>query len=387
MTRIIKLVTRYIPGLSPFAALACLALCLLQPASLQAQAWNWHTEDVDPAGKFTSIVSDHEGNIHLSYSDGQAIKYAFRPAGKATKWFNMQIDGGDTYTSIAVDGQGRPRICYTARVLRYAEYDGTQWKAQTIATDNAPIYFSCAIAISPDGSPHISWYREKNADNTPYAHIKFTELQNGAWVIRTLDFDMQTGKFESMTIDKNGDPVVSFDAYVKGLMKIARKVSGEWKVETVDFRGRTNNVYDVGMGNSVAIDKDGKPVISYEDGETIKFAHLVGDAWKVETVDAFHPLGGWVGYRTSVAIDKDNHPHIAYDAGGPLKHAYWDGQKWRIEILSRGGMISTRYCSMTIDKDDTIYISYTEPDDGSLRVAVGERKTASPVSSASDSKP
>jgi hypothetical protein len=368
-------------------AAACLAACLVLPSPLRAQAWNWRTEDVDTAGKFTSLVTDNDGNVHLSYSDGLAIKYAFRPAGPSSKWFNMVIDGGDTYTSIAVDSQGHPHICYTARVLRYAQFDGSQWKTQTIATDTAPIYFSCAIAISPDGSPHISWYREKNADNSPYAHIKYTELQNGAWVIRTLDFDMQTGKFESMTLDAKGNPVLSFDAFVKGLLKFAHKVDGEWKVETVDFRGHTNNAYDLGMGNSVAIDRNGKPVISYEDGETIKFAHLVGDSWKVETVDSFHPLGGWVGYRTIVAIDKDNRPHIAYDAGGPLKHAYWDGQKWRIETLARSGMVGARYCSMAIDKNNTIYISYADPQDGSLRVAVGESKSSAPISSASDAKP
>lgn len=387
MTNISQFILKRIPRCLVLLAASCLTGGLFYPSSLPAQTWNWHTEDVDTAGKFTSLAADKDGNVHLSYSDGQAIKYAFRPAGPSSKWFNMKLDGGDTYTSIAVDSQGRPHICYTARVLHYAQFDGTQWRTQTIATDNAPIFFSCAIAISPDGSPHISWYRERNADETHYTHIKYAELQNGAWVIRTLDFDMQTGKWESMTLDANGNPILSFDAFVKGLLKFAHKVDGDWKVETVDFRGHTNNAYDLGMGNSVAIDRDGKPVISYEDGETIKFAHRVGDAWKVETVDSYQPSGGWVGYRTVVAIDKDNHPHIAYDAGGPLKHAYWDGLKWHIETLARNGLLRARYCSMTIDKYNTIYISYSDPQDGSLRVAVGEARSPAPVSSASGIKP
>src|SRR5262249_11349302 len=161
----------------------------------------------------------------------------------------------------------------------------------------APIYFSCAIAIGPDGSPHISWYREKNADNTMYAHIKYAELQNGAWVIRTLDFEMQTGKFESMALDAKSNPMLSFDAFVKGLLKFAHKEGDDWRVETVDFRGHTNNVYDLGMGNFIALDREGKPVISYEDGENIKYAHLVDGKWKVETIDRYRPNGGWVGYR------------------------------------------------------------------------------------------
>lgn len=370
------------------AAGFCAALSLLLPISVSAQAWDWRTETVDSTGKFTSISIDKSNNIHLSYSDGQGIKYAFRPAGAKSKWFTMVIDGGDAYTSLAVDSLGHPHICYTGRVLHYAHWDGSNWKTQTIATDNAPIYFSCAIAVGPDGTPHIAWYRERNADDTPYAHIKFAELQNGAWVIRTLDFDMQTGKWESMALDPRGNPVLSFDSYVKGLLKYAFKDGADWKVVTVDFRSRTNKVYDVGMGNSIAIDKNGKPLISYEDGENIKFARPEGDSWNVEVVDSFHPLGTWVGYRTALAVDNENRPHIAYDSGGVLKHAYWDGQKWHIEVLARAGFVPIRFCSIGIDSHDVVYISYADPEDGALKVAIGEWKAAvAPLRSASDQKP
>ena len=129
------------------------------------------------------------------------------------------------------------------------------------------------------------------------------------------------------------------------------KEGSDWKVTTVDFRGRTNGVYDVGMGNSIVIDKDGKPCISYEDGEDIKFAHPDGDNWKVDTIDSFHPLGSWVGYRTSLAFDSQGHPHIAYDAGGTLKHAfgmvrsgtsrYWRGPALADIGIRRWPLIST----------------------------------------------
>jgi hypothetical protein len=382
----VVIATRKLSSLLTATAI-CTVLFLLGPYSSFAQSWNWHAESVDQAGKFTSIAADKDGDIHLSYTDGQTIKYGFRPAGPNQKWFTMPIEGGNSYTSLALDSENHPHICHTGGVLHYAHWDGATWKIQKIATDNAPIGFSCAIAISPDGSPHISWYRERNADDTPYTHIKFAELENGAWIIRTLDFDMQTGKWEAMAIDPHGNPVLSFDAYVKGLLKYAHKEGSDWKVTTVDFRGRTNGVYDVGMGNSLVIDKDGKPYISYEDGEDIKFAHPDGDNWKVETVDSFHPLGSWVGYRTSLALDSQGHPHIAYDAGGALKHAFWDGQKWHIETLARAGFSGYRYCSIAIDKHDSIFISYSDPEDESLKVDVGEFKRAETASSATSLKP
>lgn len=358
------------------AALSGLALVtlLLLPLSSRGQTWNWRTESVDNAGKFTSIAADSDGNIHLSYSDGEDVKYAFRPEGSESKWFSMTIDGGDAYTSLALDAGGRPHICYTPRVPRYAYWDGANWKKENIATDNALISYSCAIAIDPDGTPYISWYREKNPDNTPYVHIKLAERRKGIWLIRTVDFDMQTGKWESMALDAHGSPILSFDAFVKGLLKYAYKQGDEWKVSTVDFRGRTNEVYDVGMGNSIAVDNNGKPCISYEDGEDLKFAQLAGETWKVEVVDSYHPLGSWVGYRTSLKFDRQGHPHIAYDSGGVLKHAYWDGQKWHIDILAQSGLRGYKYESMCVDRNDSIFISYTDEDDGSLKVAVGQRE-------------
>jgi len=360
---------------------------LLVPISLRAQTWNWRTEMVDQAGKFTSIAADPEGNLHLSYSDGENIKYAFRPAGAGSKWFTMEIDAGNAYTSLALDSQGHPHMCYTARVVRYAHWDGAQWKKESITSDDAPIGYSCAVAISPDGTPYMSWYRDQNSDHTPYLHIKFAELRNGAWIVRTLDFDLQTGKWEAMALDPRGGPILSFDAFVKGLLKCAYKVGEDWKIVTVDFRGRTNDVYNVGMGNSIAVGKSGRPRISYEDGENLKFAHVDGGDWRIELVDSFHTLGSWVGYRTSLALDSQDHPHIAYDAGGVLRHAYWDGQKWHIETLARAGLQGYKYCSLTVDKQDSLYISYTDPDDGSLKVAIGELKTAAPINSTANQKP
>lgn len=367
-----------IPGL-----LFTAALLLLLPCASFAQTWKWHVEPVDQVGKFTSIATDKDGDVHLSYADNETIRYAFRPVGAADKWFTMQIDGGSAYTNLAVDAQGHPHICYTGGVVHYARFDGTNWDKQKIATDNAPITFSCAIAISPDGTPNISWYRERNADDSHYTHIKFAALRNGVWLIHTVDFDMQTGKWESMQIDSHGNPVLSFDAYVKGLLKFAQKDGDDWKLSTVDFRGRTNKVYDVGMGNSLAVGKDGKPRISYEDGEDIKFAYPDGDSWKVETIDTWLPLGSWVGYRTWLALDSQDHPQIVYDAGGTLKHAYWDGQKWHIEILAHNGFNGYRYCSIAIDAHDTMYVSYADPEDGSLKVAVGELQQAADSSTKS----
>src|SRR5260370_15863487 len=99
------------------AAGVCVLTVSLLPISLSAQIWNWHTEIVDQAGKFTSIASDKGGKLHLSYSDGQDIKYAFRPAGAESEWFTMSIDRRHTYSSFGLPSPGNTHICFTAPVL------------------------------------------------------------------------------------------------------------------------------------------------------------------------------------------------------------------------------------------------------------------------------
>ena len=366
-------------------AMVALMVVSIFPIGTTAQSWTWDTESVDTIGKFTSIAVDNDGNVHLSYTGGGNVRYAFRQA-SSNKWFTMPIDGGgDGYTKITLDSQENPHICYTWRMLKYANWDGAKWHIQPIASDAAPIGYQCSVGITPDGIPHVIWYRDQNADNTMYAHLKHATLENDVWVIRTVDFDMQTGKWNSMFVDSHGVPHISYDAWVKGLLKYATWDGKNWSVQTVDFRGHTDDAYNLGMGSSMVLDSQGQPEISYRDGESLKFARRQGDTWSITAVDTANSnASGWVGYPTYLALDQQGLPHITYDVGGTLKHAYNDGKKWHIEIVAPHNIDPVRYASIAIDRNNTIYIAYRSPEDGSLKVAVGrcnQTQTQQPVAS------
>jgi len=367
-----------------WAVLFALLAGLLVPVA-NAQTWSWQTERVDRSGKFTALAADTDGNLHLSYSDGEGkIKYAFRTK-SAGKWFSMALDGGDGFTDLTIDQQGNPHVCFVFRVVKYASFDGKQWHVQSIATDAARISFSCAVGVGPDGTPHVSWYRDQNVDNSYYTHLKYAVLVDDTWVIRTVDFDTQTGKWHSMIVDSRGVPHLSYDAFVNGNLKYAFWDGKHWVIKTVDFRGRSGPVHNIGMGNSLALDAKGQARISYQDGESLKFARQQGDTWTIETVDNVTALGSWVGWRTSLVLDRRGFPHISYDDGGTLKHAYWDGTKWRIQVIAPRASDPYRYSAMTIDKDDTLYISYRDPQDSSLQVAIG-RWTEQPQTAGAGNK-
>jgi hypothetical protein len=78
-------------------------------------------------------------------------------------------------------------------------------------------------------------------------------------------------------------------------------------------------------------------------------------------------------YRSFVVLDKKGFPHISYEDFGAVKYAHWDGDRWRIQLISPSGSVTLRSSCMAIDnKHDTLYISYRDSVDGSLKVAVGQ---------------
>lgn len=359
------------------SALAVLS-AFLWPVAANGQQWAWTTETVDKAGKATSLAVDRAGNVHISYGrDEGGLKYGFRPAG-TSRWFTIDLGVGAAFTDLSLDANDNPHICSTFRKIHYVHFDGLEWHTQEVASETATIQFSCAVAIGPGNTPHLTWYRVVDQDG--YAHTRYAVLQNGVWMLRTLDFDMQTGKWHSMVLDSDGNPHISYDAFVKGLLKYAHWDGQRWSVSVVDSRG---SQYNIGMGSAILLDAQRDLGISYFTESQLRYARQRNTRWTIQTVDTVSPWGSWVGYRTSVILDRAGFPHIAYEDRGSLKHAYWDGTRWRIQVIAPSGPEPYRFASMAVGRDDTIYISFRDPQDGSVRMAIG-RKTEKTSTAALD---
>lgn len=333
-----------------------------------AQSWVWNAETVDTSGSATSLKVDRNGDVHLSYS-GAVLKYAFRPADQR-KWFAMQLDYPAHYTSLTLDSEGNPRVCatYSFHPLRYLRFNKGKWDNQPIGSDAAGIEYSCSIAIAPDGTPHLTWYKI----GTDYLHLKYGVLKDEGWMVNTLDWDMQTGKWNSMVLDSKGNPYVSYDAFVKGLLKCAHWDGKNWKVQVVDSRGLRGNDYSIGMGSSIALDQEDNVRISYYTENQLRYASQQKNVWKIETVDSVSPNRSAHDYRSSLVFDKNGFPHISYEDRGAVKHAYWDGKRWRTQMIAPSGSVGLRGSSMAIDnKRNILYLSYQDGTDGSLKVATG----------------
>lgn len=350
---------------------ACiLAVPIAHSRTPSASGWSWTTETVDRDGRFSSLKVDSRGNVHLAYiGDGDRIKYAFRDT-STSKWFTMTVDTAASYTSLVLDSDGNPHVCYTQRTMRYAAWNGRIWDIQTLSPGSGAIAYYCSVAVSSDGTPHVTWYQERDSQDANYLHMKYAVLKNGAWLARTIDFDPQTGKWETMVLDKNGNPHICYDSFVFGQLKYAYWDGKAWSIRSVDSRTNSDQP-GRGMGNSLVLDANGRAMISYFEDSALKYARETDHGWTIETITATNRSLSWSGYRTSQALDSAGRPHIAYEDSGTLRHAYWDGKAWHLELIARSGPEPYRYESLALGLDDTVFISYRDPEDGSQKVAIG----------------
>jgi hypothetical protein len=348
--------------------------------SVSAQTWSWTSELVDKSAKFTSLGVDHRGGVHVSFTDNSShvLRYAFRSA-ELSRWYTLEVDRNlqNVTTHLALDSEGNPHICYPDWLtIKYAHWTGQRWLTQEISPGGNKEY-TCSLAVSHDGTPFVTWYQVRDANGSFYYHVRTANLQDGAWLARTIDFDGEAGKWNSTVVDDQGLPSISYSTFPTGQLKLAHWDGKEWQIIFVDSQSRDTSKVVRGMGNSLRVDSQGKLHLCYYGEKDLRYAVQDGDRWVVQKVDEISPRGSWVGYLSGMEFDRAGHPHISYDDGGALKHAYWDGKIWRIQIVAPSGPDPYRYSSLGIATDDTIYISYRDPQDGSLKVAVG-RPTATP---------
>jgi len=356
-----------------------LGLLLLSPVPAIAQTWEWSSETVDSLGQSLSMTADKSGNIHLSYVSGRTVKYAFRPA-HSPRWFTMDVANTEGYanpaTSLALDPQGNPHICFTPGVLRYASFDGKKWDVQQIDPGSGLIEYNCSVAIAPDGTQHVTWYQYSTPEGGYYLHVKHAVLQGGTWMARTVDFEGQTGKWNFIVVDAQGVPHMSYDSFLLGALKYAFFDGKEWKVSVVDARDMGGDAYNRGMGNCVILNREGKAQISYEYNDKLLYAWQTDTSWKTETIESISTTGSWMGFRTRQALDSRGNPHVVFEDGGSVKHAFWDGSHWRIQVVSPPGIERNRFQDIAIDQEGTIFIAYRDATDSSVKVAVGRPKGA-----------
>jgi hypothetical protein len=188
----------------------------------------------------------------------------------------------------------------------------------TIDSDGEVGWYT-SIAIGDNGNPVISYFDFTNEALKVAACT--TAGCSGTPTITTVDSDGNVGRFTSIAIGDNGNPVISYTDWINDDLKVAACTTtdclGTPTITTVDSDG------NVGYFTSIAIGDNGYPIISYYDAtnDDLKVAACTtadcSGTPAIATVDS----AGWVGPYTSIANGDNGYPIISYSdaTNGDLK--------------------------------------------------------------------
>ena len=241
------------------------------------------------------------------------------------------------HTSIAIGADGLPVISYylpflselSLRVLHCGNLARSSGNVITDIDfiDNVGQYTS--IAIGADGLPVISYYDNTN-DNLKVAHCGDIDCAEGTNnnTITTVDSADEVGKYTSIAIGSDNNPVISYYDETNGNLKVVHCGNLLCSSDnTVLLLSNGGDGDDVGKFTSIAIGIDNFPVISYydESNANLRVLHcgtitcIPGGTVIATTIDST----GFVGQYTSIAIGSDDLPVISYyDTNTGLKVAH-----------------------------------------------------------------
>jgi hypothetical protein len=336
----------------------------LKYAALIGSAWQVETvESAGAVGEYNSLALDSTGNPFISYYDSSAnaLKVAHPPLPAPTVTSISPTVGvlGYTIEVANITGTNFHRGA-SVRLSRTGYPD--IWASNVVVT--SPTSITCRFII---GGAEPAYYRDivvTNADGQSATIVNgFSIIRQGPgglnWAIETVDSTGNTGFYPSIALDKYGRPCISYHDKSLGDLKYAAWDGTTWNIQTVDSAGWG------GKDNSLQLDGDGNPHISYlEDlNGNLKYAayNSSTSAWTIQTVDSVGELGGY----TSLQLDSSGYPHISYNSGDiwgqVLKYAVYNGSAWSIQTvdsIGSSGATDMIYSSLALDSAGNPRISY-----------------------------
>src|SRR5205085_1690566 len=119
-----------------------------------------------------------------------------------------------------------------------------------------------SVAIGTDGDPVVSYSDGTNGD-LKVAHCGNASCSSGN-TLTSVDTPGDVGHYTSIAIGTDGDPVVSYYDATNADLKVAH--CGNAPCSSRNTRASVDTPGDVGKYTSIAIGTDGDPVVSYYDG-------------------------------------------------------------------------------------------------------------------------
>ncbi|MBI4833906.1 MAG: fibronectin type III domain-containing protein [Planctomycetes bacterium] len=333
----------------------------------------WQIDSIDTVnstGRYSSIALDSVNDIHISYFNETLgdLKYATNSSGV---WSAITLEGINTvgsFTSIAVDENNKTHISYRnadAGTLKYATNATNAWITSVI-DNSADVGEYTSIATDANSKVYISYY------DITHTSLMYATNVSGTWVTATIDNSGDVGKYTSIAVDSVFGVHISYFDETNTALKYAYNVTGTWNTVFVTDAAEPVNE---GSYTSIGVTSAGKIFISYFDdtNNSLKCATNKLGNWDVFTIDSNVDAGGY----NSLKLSEDGIAYIAYYdmTNLDLRYATFYITSEFVNITTYPAVDSSgdvgQYCSIAIDSDKGIYISYYDLTNGDLKCAIG----------------
>ena len=346
------------------------ALILVPLLYSAAQAgWSQQTIEMDRHVEAIStdkaLAVDSSGKPHLIYKTSDENSYLYYAYYDGTTWQREIVASIAVYNgSLVLDSNDRPHIIYfdyesNKKAFYYAYFDGNSWQTETLVSLEKWGIVQGSLALDSDDHPHISYCIEGGNDDVRYRDLKYAYFDGNSWQTTTVDSQMvrtntiyQGGLANSLALDSNNRPHISYE-YTKietghQAIKYAHFDGNSWQVEILassDFGGL--------RGSSLALDNYDRPHISYLDynATELKYIYFDGNSWQTTTVDQGNTVVDF-----SLALDHLDRTHIGYSVRhDQVRYAYFDGASWQVTTMdSKGGS----HISLDLDPNGHPHLTY-----------------------------
>jgi len=228
-------------------------------------------------------------------------------------------------SSIALGTDGNPIVSYYDRSNKdlkvvYCNDKGCENFDEPIVLDSkGDVGRDSSITIAADGNPVISYFDNTNND-LKLVHCTTIDCSTFDGPI-ILDSEDAVGRDSSIAIGTDSNPVISYRSSTNADLKIVHCTSLD--CQTFDVPVVLDDQNSVGFDSSLAIGKDGYPIVSYFDNTNadLKIVHCTSLDCSTDNVSIVLDSQGIVGRDSSIAIGTDSNPVISYtdDTFGNLK--------------------------------------------------------------------
>jgi len=298
---------------------------------------------LDPdVGQGADLAIAPDGTLHLAYydADAGALRYARRDA---RGWSVTVVDDEDDagrFASLALDGQGWPRVAYaagrtdSARELRLARASSRGWSVERIDGDGVGRYASLVLVGDAE---RIAYYDESRApsdddeetESQPRRQLKLAARGAGGWGLSVVDdgqwtdptaarlepLKLDVGRWASAAADPSGRLAIAYHDATRGLLLLAHTDAERRVIAAADREERDGTTFLelvdgapdghlVGQFASLVFDAAGRLRIVYQDSTTLDLRGAWREAvteadgtrrwtWRTSVLASDGPVGFW----------------------------------------------------------------------------------------------